>query len=276
MEKPIAYDVAVIGGGPAGMMASAAAGARGLSVILLEKNPKLGKKLAITGGGRCNVTNNKPVVREMLSQYKDSGKFLFSTFMQHGVTESIDWFAERKVPFVEENEDRLFPATLKAETVRACLIGEVQKTKVTVQTTTIVARIEFDKKKKIFTIKTSKGDIEATSCIVATGGTSRPETGSTGEGFKWLAALGHTIVPNNMALVPLTIKAPWLSKLAGVTLSEVKLTLCSNDKKQSVHNGKLLFTHVGVTGPTVLNLSKKSGRVARSRKSTLKIDLYQS
>ena len=98
MNTQLHYDVVVIGGGPAGMMAASKAAVRGAKVILLEKNPMLGKKLLITGGGRCNVTNNKPVVREMLSQYKSEGKFLFSTFMQHGVQESIDWFTDRSVP----------------------------------------------------------------------------------------------------------------------------------------------------------------------------------
>ena len=105
------YPVVVIGGGPAGMMAAACAAQFGVSVLLLEKNSHLGKKLLITGGGRCNVTNNKPVVREMLSQYQSEGKFLFSTFVQHGVQESIDWFTQRGVPLKEENEGRLFPLT---------------------------------------------------------------------------------------------------------------------------------------------------------------------
>jgi predicted Rossmann fold flavoprotein len=273
MTNTRVYDVVVIGGGPAGMMAAARGSARGRSVILLEKNPKLGKKLAITGGGRCNVTNNKPVVREMLRQYKDSGKFLFSTFMQHGVSDSIDWFAERKVTLVEENEGRLFPASQKAETIRACLIHELQKTGVEVKTNTVVSRIEFDKGRKVFKIKTSEGNMEASACVVATGGTSRPETGSTGEGFKWLKSLGHTIISNNMALVPMRVNATWLESLAGITLSDVKLTLFASNKKISVHNGKLLFTHVGITGPTVLNLSKQVGELLEGGEVILKVDL---
>ena len=127
--------------------------------------------------------------------------------------------------------------------------------------------------KEIFNIETLAGSINARSCVVTTGGTSRPETGSSGEGFEWLQKLGHTVVTNNMALVPLMINAKWISSLAGVSLPEVKITLFSNSKKDSAHKGKLLFTHVGVTGPTVLNLSKKVGELLEDGKVELKVDL---
>ncbi|MFT7644870.1 MAG: putative Rossmann fold flavoprotein [Candidatus Paceibacteria bacterium] len=267
------FDVAIIGGGPAGMMAASRASARGLSVVLFEKNPKLGKKLSITGGGRCNVTNNKPVVRDMLSQYKDSGKFLFSTFMQHGVEETINWFAERGVAFIEENEGRLFPSTLRAETIKQTLEKELEVQGVEVRSRVEVTGISFNKKDKRFAIGTTNDIFEAASCVVATGGTSRPETGSSGEGFDWLTTLGHTIVPNNMALVPLKVKASWIARLAGVTLPNVKLTLYVNKKKHSAHPGKLLFTHVGVTGPTILNLSSTVGELLEHSTVTIKVDM---
>lgn len=267
------FDVVVIGGGPAGMMAAARAGARGRSVLLLEKNKVLGKKLSITGGGRCNVTNNKPVVREMLSQYKESGKFLFSTFMQHGVKESIVWFKERGVNLVEENEGRLFPDTHQAETIRETLESELKQQGVVVKYGESVVSISKDKNNKLFTIKTNQHIWSTKACVVATGGTSRPETGSTGDGFKWLKTLGHKIITNNMALVPLTIKNDWISRLSGVTLLAVKIAVYADDKKQSVQTGKLLFTHVGVTGPTILNLSKAVGDWLEQGGVTLKIDL---
>ena len=267
------YSVVVIGGGPAGMMAAAFAAQSGRSVLLLEKNSHLGKKLLITGGGRCNVTNNKPVVREMLSQYKSEGKFLFSTFMQHGVKESIDWFENRDVPLKEENEGRLFPLTESAQTIRDALAAELEKRHVTIKTDAPVAAIRTENKK--FLIQLKAGQIlTADACIVATGGSARPETGSTGEGFQWLNSLGHTIVENSFALVPLTLKAGWSKKLSGITLPECKITLLADGQKHSAVKGKILFTHVGVTGPAILNMSKTVGELLSYGPVTLRIDLF--
>lgn len=265
------FDVIVIGGGPAGMMTATRAAGRGRATLLLEKNSTLGKKLSITGGGRCNVTNNKPVVREMLSQYKESGKFLFSTFTQHGVKETKAWFNARGVELVEENEGRLFPMTYQAKTICDVMYKEVTTSGVMVKNNVIVTGIVY--KNGEFEINTNIGRFTTKVCVVATGGTSRPDTGSTGEGLIWLKALGHTIVENNMALVPLAVKDKWISRLSGITLPAIKLTVFSEEIKHSVHQGKILFTHFGVTGPTILNLSKTISKLLERGEVTIKVDL---
>lgn len=269
------WDVIVIGGGPAGMMAAARAGERGKRVLLLEKNPHVGKKLLITGGGRCNVTNNKPFVRDMLARYKGAGKFLFSTFSQHAVRESIAWFAARGVLLKEENEDRLFPVTNTTRTICETLETATKQAGVVIKSKAEVKGISKEAGSGHFLITLLSGEvISGQSCIIATGGTSRPETGATGDAYPWLKKLGHTIVPNNFALVPLTLKTTWTKKLAGLTLTDIKLTLLSDGKKVSAHTGKLLFTHVGITGPTILNLSKTVGELLAHSEVTLLLDLF--
>ena len=268
------WDVVVIGGGPAGMMAASTAAARNKSVLLLEKNPSLGKKLLITGGGRCNVTNNKTDIRQMLAQYGEAGKFLFSAFVQHSVTDTITWFKDRGVPFIEENEGRLFPTTQTAQSIQSALAAELKKTGVTVRTRAIVKSVFKPTGEETFTTVLASGEsIFSRTCIMATGGVSRPETGSTGEGFDWLSVLGHHIVPNKYALVPLLSRDSWIAALSGVTLPNVKITLYADEKKQSVHSGKLLFTHVGLSGPTILNLSKTVGDLLSHSAVTLKVNL---
>ena len=269
------FDVVVIGGGPAGMMAASFAAQKNNRVLLLEKNATLGKKLLITGGGRFNVTNNKPVVREMLSQYKTDGKFLFSTFVQHGVADTIKWFADRGVSMKEENEGRLFPDTEKAETIQQALVAELEKRNVQVQTGSAVRTIKSTKDR--FDIELQNGKrMQTRTCIVATGGTARPETGSTGEGFGWLEQLGHTTIPNSYALVPITLKSTWTAALSGISISDCKLTIRIDDKKHSVHQGKLLFTHVGMTGPTILNLSKTIGELLQYHNVVIGLNLFPS
>lgn len=270
----IVYDVVVIGGGAAGMMAAATAAARGLRVLLLEKNSVLGKKLAITGGGRCNITNNKPHVRDMLGQYRTEGKFLFSTFTQHGVAESLAWFLERGVSVKEENEGRLFPTTESAETVRQVLEQEVRRTGVVVQSHQCVSHIQFEQSTKRFFVTSNHGQIEARSCILATGGLARPDTGSTGDGFHWLQQLGHTVVANSNALVPIILNTPWTKKLAGLSLSAVKVTVVAYDKKQLVREGRMLFTHAGLSGPLILNMSKEVGDLLDHTEVTLYVDVF--
>lgn len=252
------WDVVVIGGGPAGMIAAGRAGERGKKVLLLEKNELLGQKLLITGGGRCNVTNNKPEVRTMLLKYKEAGKFLMSPFTQFGVTETLDFFHGRGVATKEELEGRLFPVSNKAQTVWNVLVEYMKKSSVTVRVNAEVKGVRFEKTIALISLAQG-GEVRARSCVIATGGTSRPETGSTGEGFRWLSTLGHTIITPDVALVPIALKDTWAKKLAGVTVRDIKLTTYKDDRKQAVYKGKILFTHVGISGPTVLNMSRDVG-----------------
>ncbi len=268
------YDVVVIGAGPAGMMAAGRAGERGLKVLLLEKNSHPGKKLLITGGGRCNVTNNKPDVRTMLAQYKSASKFLFSTFATHSVVDTIEFFNKRQVALVEENEGRMFPEANTAEAVTDAMVQFIEKGKVELKTKYIVSDIAFDPTQRLFVIRDEKGQsILARRTVVASGGTSRPETGSTGDGYAWLTKLGHTVINNNYALVPVAIQDAWVKKLGGVSVSDAKVTILADGKKVSATRGRILFTHFGVSGPTILNASKEIGELLNHSQVTLLLDM---
>ncbi len=270
-ENSQKWDLIVIGGGPAGMMAAGTAASRGLSVLLLEKNPTLGKKLLITGGGRCNVTNaTTNDTATFLKKYKDSDKFLFSPFSKFSIKETLEFFESRGMPTKVEAEGRVFPVSNTAQSVWDVLVSYIKEQNVTVRTGTDVDGFVLDEK-RISAVKLKSGEtIEAKSFVLATGGTSRPETGSTGDGFKWLQKIGHKIVPSIPSLVPIAIKDNWVKKLSGVTLQNIKLSLSriaivdgvpKREKLKSAADkfkgtGKILFTHFGITGPTVLNMSK--------------------
>ena len=270
------WDVVVIGGGAAGMMAAGRAASLGRSVLLLEKNPTLGKKLLITGGGRCNVTNNKPELRTMLKKYKGNDQFLFSAFSQFGVEDTLDFFNTRGMPTKEEAEGRVFPVSNKAQSVFDVFVGYMKEGGVQVQTNSAVSGLSVDAETKHIRVRLkNKEEIVAKSCIVATGGISRPETGSTGDGFLWLKKLGHAIIENDFALVPIALTDAWAKKLGGVTLKDITLTTFQNGQKQeSYRKGKLLFTHFGVSGPTVLNMSKAVGELLQYGTVAIALDLF--
>lgn len=267
------WDVMVIGGGPAGMMAAATAAARGKRVVLLEKNQTLGKKLLITGGGRCNITNNTPDIRELAARYKGYGKFLLSALAQHAVTDTITWFAERGLTLVEENEGRLFPVTQSAQSVWDVLVAALRTEQVVVRSRFAVAHITQLPTGGFTAVSTAGVSVSASTCVVAVGGSARPETGSTGDGFLWLRDLGHTVSENNFALVPITVADAWVTQSSGVSLSGVKVSVYADGKKQSVSVGKVLCTHVGLSGPLILNQSKKIGELLTHSAVTLRIDL---
>lgn len=293
------YDLAVIGGGPAGMMAAGRAAERGLKVILLEKNDTLGKKLLITGGGRCNVTNAEMDTRTLLAKFKDSDKYLFSTFAQHGVRESLDFFHSRNMPTKVEPGKRVFPLSNKAQSVWDVLVEYMKGGKVTVNSNSQVvscqlkvesspaspeastdakALVDKSQGKKITSLKLKDGSlIHAKSFVLATGGKSHPETGSTGDGFKWLAGMGHTVSEPRAALVPVKVSDEWVHALSGFSLPEAKITLFQNGTKvpgkQAVKKGKVLFTHFGLSGPAVLNMSSEIDELLKYGDVVLSLDL---
>lgn len=268
------WDVVVIGGGAAGMMAAGRAAELNKSVLLLEKNSSLGKKLLITGGGRCNLTNYKLDIKPLVSSYRQAPKPLYSTFSQFGVEQTLEFFHTRGLETKIENEGRVFPITNKAESVWQVLVDYLKSGAVKVQTGALVRQIKLDPVTNLFQIQLQDKVITAKSCVVATGGTSHPETGSTGDGYKWLKTLGHTIIDNNFALVPLALSNNWIARLAGVTLTDIKLSIWHDNKRQESKRGKILFTHLGITGPTVLNMSSKVGDLLQYGAVTIELDLF--
>jgi len=268
------WDLVVIGGGPAGMMAAGRAAEkaheekRATKILLLEKNAGLGKKLLITGGGRCNVTNAETDTRKLLSRFKDSDKFLFSAFAQYGVTETLGFFHAHNMPTKVEAEKRVFPESNTARSVWNVMTGYLSgkgrdgANPVTVHSNAQVSSFIQTKPGTIDAVKLKTGEvIRGRSFILATGGKSHPETGSTGDGFAWLTKTGHTVAEPRAALVPVTVSDTWVKKLSGFSLPEAKLTLFLDGVKvtgkQAVKKGKVLFTHFGLSGPAVLNMSSE-------------------
>ena len=272
LTKDQVWDVAVIGGGPAGMMAAGRAAELGAKVLLIEKNDSLGRKLLITGGGRCNVTNAEFDTRTLLAKYKDAGKFLASPFSQWNVPETLDFFHARKMPTKVEAEKRVFPVSDSAQSVWDVLVNYLKDGKVTVLSKSpVMGFVTHDKKIVAVRLK-DKTEIQARSFILATGGLSRPETGSTGDGFKWLAELGHTVNTASAALVPVRTRDPWIKRLAGVSLKDVKISIFQNNTKQESRIGNILFTHVGLSGPGILNMSGMIGELLEYGTVHLEID----
>lgn len=266
------WDVLVVGGGPAGMMAAARAAELGARVLLLEKNKTLGKKLLITGGGRCNVTNAEFDTRKLLEKYKDAGKFLSSPFTQWSAVQTIEFFHSRGMPTKVEAEQRVFPAANTARAVHDVLVQYMRETGVEIRTNVKVKGL-IETGGAIAGVETSKGSLMAASIILASGGTSHPETGSTGDGYPWLRDLGHTVRDATAALVPVAVKDAWVRRAAGVALKSAKITLYQNDVKQAQRIGKVLFTHVGLSGPGILNMSSEIGELLKYGEVIIELDL---
>jgi len=266
-------DVIVIGGGAAGMMAASVAASEGKKVVLLEKNKFLGEKLKITGGGRCNITNNETDARSFLGNFGRAKDFLFSAFAKFGVEDTFEYFQSRGLPLVTQARNRVFPQSEKAWDVYKTLEKELEKYKVRIKTNVKVLKIN-SQKGKIISVDTTQGTFEGRSFILATGGVSHPETGSTGDGFGWLSALGHTVKDPTPTIVPLSVSDNWVKTLAGVSLSFMKITFFLDEKKQFSKLGKVLFTHFGLSGPLILNSAAQVGELLFNGEVTATIDVF--
>jgi predicted Rossmann fold flavoprotein len=266
------YDVCVIGGGPAGMMAAGRAAELGASVILIEKNPGLGEKLLITGGGRCNVTNAEPSTRAFLNKLKGKGKFLFSTFAEHDVNASLKFFEDRGMKTKVENEGRVFPVTDSARSVWDVLVKYMKQTGVEV-VSGLPAKNFHIRDGVMVGLNTDAGTLVADSYILATGGTSHPETGSTGEAFTWLERAGHIVIKPDAALVPVTIEERWVRDLSGVSHQHAKLSIMENGKRTDSRIGRMVFAHYGMSGPLVLSFSKEIREAMHYAQPGTKVEL---
>ena len=271
-HPPSQWDVVVIGGGASGMMAAGRAGEMGARVLLLEKNEGLGKKLLITGGGRCNVTNAELDTRKFLAKFTESGKYLHSPFSQWSVQESLDFFHLRHMQTKEEAEKRVFPLSNTAQSVWDTLVAYLKETSVTVRSEAHVTKIH-NEGDKITSVELRGGEmIYSAVFILATGGKSHPETGSTGDGYTWLRKLGHTIIEESAALVPIALKDTRARKAAGTSIPNAKVTLFQNEVKQAQRRGKVLITHVGLSGPCILNMSHEIGELLKYDRVMIEID----
>jgi predicted flavoprotein YhiN len=256
------YDIIVIGGGPAGMMSAGRAGELGVKVLLLEKNRDPGIKLLLTGKDRCNLTNGRDDVAEIVEKFgPQKGRFLYSALYNFGPEEVINFFEARGLKTKMERGGRIFPVSDKSLDVRKTLLEYLKKSKVEVRLNAPVKQI-LTKNNQITEILLKNGtSVSAKKVILATGGKSYPVTGSTGDGYNWLEDLGHQLVEPRPALTPIFLAEPFINKLEGLSLKNVEISLYEKGKKIDSRFGEAMFTYDGMSGPIIIDMSKKIGEV---------------
>ena len=252
--------VIVIGGGPAGMIAAISAKESGHQVILIEKMKSLGRKLLITGKGRCNITSSLGM-EEFIKNTPGNGKFLYSCYQNYTNEDIVDFLKKQGLEVKEERGNRIFPITDKSQDVLTCFTKRLKELKVEIRQETKVIKILVEKEgeiAKVIGVKTNKGEIKADRIILATGGKSYPLTGSTGDGYRLVEELGHTITEIKPSLVPLEIYDKSVcQQLQGLSLRNVEIKLLDTEIRKEVYQdfGEMLFTHFGVSGPIILSAS---------------------
>lgn len=259
------YQVTIIGGGPSGLMAAIAAAEQGASTLLIEKGNKLGKKLAISGGGRCNVTNRLPK-EEVIKHIPGNGKFLYSPFSIFDNYDIIEYFEGLGVALKEEDHGRMFPVSNKAMDVVNALLNELRKYEVTIRKKTAVQAIDYgDSNHRVILENGEK--IETKSIVIAAGGKAVPHTGSTGDAFPWAKKAGHTVTDLYPTEVPILSNESFIRSktLQGLSLRNVELSVYdANRKKVISHQMDMLFTHFGISGPATLRCSQFIVKLLRS------------
>lgn len=265
------YDLVVIGGGPAGMMAAISAAQTNQNICLLERNSSLGKKLLLTGKGRCNFTSNKSIP-QIVDVFGKKGKFFYGALSRFSNRDLINFFKKHGVESVVERGERVFPKSNRANTILECLINELNKLKLKVIYN--FRAIKLEKKEDIFFINSNHDQsINCRKVVICTGGLSYPATGSTGDGYEMAKKLGHTITPLIPALAALIVKDVDIRSLAGLSLKNVRLYFYAEDIEVINLFGEMLFTHAGISGPIVLQASKLIGQeLSKHNKVVAKID----
>ena len=264
--------VLIVGGGAAGMFASIAAARCGHDVTVYEKNEKLGKKLYITGKGRCNITNACDM-ETLFASVVSNSKFLYSSFYGYTNQDVIDFFEEIGVRTKIERGDRVFPVSDRSSDVIHGLEREMKRLGVKIHLYEEVKRVEVKDGAFSHLVLDDKTEVYADACIVATGGLSYKTTGSTGDGYRFAEMMGHSIQPCMPSLVPMTTKEPWVLELQGLSLRNVQATIYDGKKKLYQDFGEMLFTHYGVTGPLMLSASSYVGKKLKEKELKLEIDL---
>ncbi len=250
--------VIVIGAGASGMMAAIGAAEKGAEVVLLEKNEQAGKKILITGKGRCNVTNNKDM-EQFIQCYAHNGKFLYTAFHTLSNQAVKDFFEQMGVPLKIERGERVFPVSDQAKDIVKALNKRLRQLNVTVKVNSPVKALLFQEEKVIGVVLNSGDKLYSDSVVVAVGGASYQATGSSGDGYKWVKSAGHSLTEIRPALVPLESPQENIRALQGLSLKNVTLTLVTKQgKKLGDDFGEMIFTHFGISGPIVLTLSSKA------------------
>lgn len=272
------YDVIVIGGGPSGLMAAISAASHNKKVLLVEKGPKLGRKLILSGGGRCNVTNRLPV-EEIIRHIPGNGRFLYSAFHDFDNESIIAFFEGLGVALKEEDHGRMFPVSNSARSVAEAMITQLEKYQVDIFMKTKVAKVRYEAE-KVAGIQLEDGkEISAPAVIIAVGGKSVPRTGSTGDGYAWAKAAGHTITELYPTEVPITSNEAFIKErtLQGISLQDVALSVLNQRGKPVItHQMDMIFTHFGVSGPAALRCSMFVQREMKKQKQAvpMKLDIF--
>ena len=272
--------VIVVGGGPAGMMAAITAAENGKEVLIIEKMPSFGKKLLITGKGRCNITSSL-YMSEFIKNTPGNGKFLYSAFQNYTNKDIIEFLHRQGLEVKEERGNRVFPVTDKSSDVLDCFLKRMDELKIKYKLHTKVEKI-LVKENQVIAIRTDKEIIQTSNVILATGGKSYPLTGSTGDGYRIASELGHKIVKIKPSLVPLEVyEKEECKKMQGLSLRNVSIKLVDVNKNKTIYEdfGEMLFTHFGISGPMILSSSahlvryKDIDNLLKDKKIVIKIDL---
>ncbi|MDN4619352.1 NAD(P)/FAD-dependent oxidoreductase [Paenibacillus sp. PsM32] len=252
------YDIIVIGGGSAGLMASVAASEDGARVLLVDKGNKLGRKLGISGGGRCNVTNAKEI-DDLIKYIPGNGRFLYSALANFSNRDIMSFFENMGIQLKEEDNGRMFPVSDKAKTVVDALVNKVRSQGVDIRTNSPVDEVLYDQGQVVGVRLRSAEVFKSKAVIIAVGGKSVPQTGSEGDGYAWAEQAGHTITDLYPTEVPMTSPEPFIQskELQGLSLRDIGLTVWNpKGKKLIYHDGDMIFTHFGISGPTALRCSQ--------------------